>query len=79
MYFEEKIINGVLCWRDTPTGEWRPYSVAEISAKYKHVQSRLAQNEVEAPGTIDNMTKAEIKPNNLGAHHSSACGCRYCE
>jgi len=33
----------------------------------------------EALDTSDNTTKAEIKPNNVGAHHSSACGCRYCE
>ena len=54
MYFEEKIINGILCWRDTPTGEWQQYSAAEISAKYEQVQLRLAQKNEEAPETIDN-------------------------
>ena len=54
MYFEEKIINGILCWRDTPTGEWQQYSAAEISAKYEQVQLRLAQKNGETPVTIDN-------------------------
>ena len=62
MYFEEKIINGILCWRDTPTGEWQQYSAAEISAKYEQVQLRLAQKKVEAPETIDNTTKVQICP-----------------
>ena len=47
--------------------------------RHKEIHSKSAQNKEEAPGTIDNTTKAEIKPNNLGVHHSSACGCRYCE
>ena len=40
---------------------------------------KAAQKKEEAPVTIDNTTKAEIKPNRLGVHHSSACGCRYCK
>lgn len=26
MYHEEKVINGVLCWRGTPDGEWQQYT-----------------------------------------------------
>lgn len=31
MYHEEKIINGVLCWRNTPEGEWREYTQQQLT------------------------------------------------
>lgn len=34
MYYEEKIINGRLHWRGTPTDEWTPYTTEEISERY---------------------------------------------
>lgn len=35
MYHEEKIIDGVLCWRGTPDGEWQQYSKVELTSKWK--------------------------------------------
>lgn len=34
MYYEEKIIKGVLCCRTTPKGEWKPVHAKELI--YKH-------------------------------------------
>lgn len=34
MYFEEKLIDGVLCWRNTPHSAFVPYTVKELSLKY---------------------------------------------
>lgn len=34
MYFEEKMIDGVMCFRTTPDGEWRPFDIKELSRRY---------------------------------------------
>jgi hypothetical protein len=34
MYYEEKLVNGVLCWRNTPNGEWNAFDVREMTRKY---------------------------------------------
>lgn len=31
MYFEQEIINGVLCHRGTPDGDWIPYTSTELT------------------------------------------------
>ena len=33
MYYEEKIINGILYHRGTPGGRWIPFTVEELSSK----------------------------------------------
>ena len=33
MYYEEKIINDVLCRRSTPGGRWIPFTIEELSSK----------------------------------------------
>lgn len=34
MYYEEKLINGILNWRNDPDKEFVPYSLAELSSRY---------------------------------------------
>lgn len=41
MYYEEKIINGVLCWRSKPDDEWTPYTIAELSWRHVEQGTRL--------------------------------------
>ena len=42
MYFEQKIVNGILCHRGTPDGEWIPYSAEDLTGmlqnyhQYRH-------------------------------------------
>lgn len=31
MYYEEKVIDGVLCWRGRPDGEWTQYTPEELT------------------------------------------------
>ena len=31
MYHEEAVINGVLCWRGTPDGEWQKYTLEALT------------------------------------------------
>jgi hypothetical protein len=33
MYYEEKIIEGVLCWRSTPKGMWTEFSAEQLTKK----------------------------------------------
>lgn len=40
MYYEEKIIDGVLCWRNQPDGEWRAFSATELSGRVRIAEKR---------------------------------------
>lgn len=31
MFYEERFIDGVLCWRNRPDGEWTAFSAYELS------------------------------------------------
>lgn len=33
MYYEEKVINGVLCYRGTPDGEWTEFSKQTLTKR----------------------------------------------
>jgi len=41
MYYEEKIINGVLSHRSTPDGEWIPFTIEALSIAYISQQSTI--------------------------------------
>lgn len=43
MYHEEKIINGVLCWRGTPAGKFVPYTKKQLTNKIEKLNSELAK------------------------------------
>jgi hypothetical protein len=38
MYYEEQIVNCVLCWRNNPYGNWTPFSIQELTNKIKQLQ-----------------------------------------
>jgi hypothetical protein len=40
MYHEEKIINGILHWRNTPNGEWIAYTAEQLSARCTELQAK---------------------------------------
>ena len=33
MYHEEKVINGVLCWRSSPNGTWTQYTPEQLTKR----------------------------------------------
>ncbi len=33
MYYEEKMIDGILCWRNKPDGVFKPCTLEELSAE----------------------------------------------
>jgi len=43
MYYEEKVIDGKLMWRGTPTGDWIECSVESITKKL--IETREAKHE----------------------------------
>ena len=45
MYYEEKIVNGVLCSRKTPQGIWVPISIEQISQRVVIAEKRVKQLE----------------------------------
>lgn len=38
MFYEEKMIDGVLHWRNIPGGQWVDYTAAQLSQRYVDLQ-----------------------------------------
>jgi len=38
MYYEEKVINNVLCRRFKPNGEWYPFTIVELTKRIIELQ-----------------------------------------
>ena len=55
MYYEERIINGVLSWRDTPDGQWTPFTAKQLKTmngkKIVTVQLECTVHYQETSGT----------------------------
>lgn len=43
MYHEERIVDGVLCWRGAPKGEWTPYTQQELTVMLNEVRQTIFQ------------------------------------
>lgn len=41
MYLDEKLINGILHYRTDPNGEWKPYTIEELSARIVKAEKRI--------------------------------------
>ncbi len=60
MYYEEEIVNGVLCWRNTPDGEWIQYTVEALTVALQAARANSYQLEIKlntAEGIIKNMKR----------------------
>ena len=58
MYYEEKIIDGVLCHRDDPDGKWIPFTIEALSTAFvatKHACERAEWKAVELERKIAKM------------------------
>jgi hypothetical protein len=61
MYHEEKVINGVLCWRGTPDGEWKQYTAEALTIALTAERSRAKDLEalaLKASSRIENVRAA---------------------
>lgn len=45
MYYEEKIIDGVLCKRYSPTGDWIPFTPEELTRDLQRIQNRYERQQ----------------------------------
>lgn len=45
MYHEEQVINGVLCWRGTPDGEWTQYTIEALTIALTAERTRAKELE----------------------------------
>jgi len=43
MYHEEKIIDGILCWRSTPQGDWIAYTAEQLTEKLTQAKRDFTQ------------------------------------
>ena len=41
MYYEEKIIDGILCYRCTPKGDWTKFSIESLSERAYNDRQKL--------------------------------------
>ena len=72
MYYEEKIIDGVLCYRYTPKGEFRPMSAERIVKRIKDFEMLIA----EKFDQMDKMySKEEVEELIGDAINSCTSGC----
>lgn len=39
MFYEEKLIDGIMCYRTKPDGEWTQYPTEELSRRYDQVEA----------------------------------------
>ena len=46
MYYDEKVINGILHWRNTPDGNWIPFSSFQLTKMYLKAKEDY-QGEIE--------------------------------
>lgn len=43
MYYEEKLINGVMHWRGNPNDEFQPYTLEQLSQRYAEAAGRASR------------------------------------
>lgn len=49
MYYKESVVNGILCCKHTPDGEWIPLSLEKLTKKIIHLQveNSMLKNKLE--------------------------------
>lgn len=41
MYHEERVVDGVLCWRSLPNDNWTPFTAKELTAMLQESKREL--------------------------------------
>jgi hypothetical protein len=67
MYYEEKVINGVLCWRGLPTDTWQECSSRELTKRLLELQSNVAAAAEKLEFVRDNMQLSAVPKGTLEA------------
>ena len=53
MYYEERVINGVLCYRTSPDGAWRQFSQKELTATVVKLTELLDEQSTELANVLE--------------------------
>lgn len=51
MYYEEKVVDGVLCWRSQPDGEWTVYTAQQLTDRLIRLTAEV-QSAVRSQGVV---------------------------
>jgi hypothetical protein len=60
MYYKEEIINGVLCYKTTPDGEWIAFTPEKLTAKITELQTRFAHLKIRFDSLCDRLENHNI-------------------
>jgi hypothetical protein len=41
MYYEEKVVEGILCWRNDKEGSWIPFAPHAMTARIQRLEKEL--------------------------------------
>ena len=69
MFYEEKLIDGVMCYRTDPDGEWKQYLRTDLSSRYAKAMEDLA--EMRSRVVPEGTPRREIALNILYAIYSN--------
>ena len=60
MYYEEKIIDGILCWRNKPDGDFKPCTLEELSAEVVRLkkENKILESKIEKIKEIINASRS---------------------
>ena len=63
MYYEEKLINGVLMFKNNPDGEWKQCSIIQMGERILTLELAIQrlQNAVDSSARILNANSSELK------------------
>ena len=82
MYHEEKVINGRLCWRGSPDGDWVEYSYEHLLDKLQKCELsefnyRTAYERLQEKELANTAHNKQSKP--LSGYKCRVCGCNEIE
>ncbi len=60
MYKREEIINGILCHKSSPDGDWEPYTIEQLSNLVVSQDKELTDMQAKYNELLDSLAKLAI-------------------
>ena len=77
MYYEEKMIDNVLHWRNSPEGEWQRCDIQDVSVRYE--EAKEAYNAYKTCKTVQDLITHWLRDNGANGIYCDSgggpCGC----
>lgn len=58
MYYEERVVGGVLCWRGTPNGPWVPFTALEMTEKLLKLRELSCRERITRSELVEDLESA---------------------